>query len=397
MIEPAAPDPSPGPPALSPAVSTSIVGIFVILLAAAVYSVRDFVLPIVLASLVTLAFAPAVRNLRRHGVPPALSAVLLFAGVGLFVVAASTLLSDPIANMIQAAPDVVRQIRHWFSDLSRPFAALNQASREIEAAADGVQGTNPPQTVVVAQPGMIVWVAGTLAGVGTTLAAALVLLPFFLASGDSLKAKLVQLLPSLSSKKQSLRILRDTENEVSRYLLTTTAINATLGLLVGVVMLLTGMPNPILWAFGATLLNFIPWVGAWTGIALALAVAAITFPTPLQILLPPAGYILLSLTEGTVVSPLVLGRRLELSVVAILITLSLTTWVWGVIGAIIGVPLLVVVKVFCDRFPTLAPVAVLLSAEPTLHDETEADSAPLTALENPAPVELGEVVHAPPR
>jgi predicted PurR-regulated permease PerM len=127
------------------------------------------------------------------------------------------------------------------------------------------------------------------------------------------------------------------------------------------------------------LLNFVPYVGALTGITLALAVGAVTFSDLGQILLPALLYLAVQVVEGGFVTPYILGRRLELSSVAILITLALTTWVWGVVGAIIGVPLLVAIKVFCDHVPDLAPFGVFLAAEPTSEREEPEPAAALAA------------------
>jgi predicted PurR-regulated permease PerM len=217
---------------------------------------------------------------------------------------------------------------------------------------------------VLAQPGFLSWAADTLTGIGTTLGATLLLTVFLLASGDTFLQKIVRSVDSLSDKKRSLRIVYDVSYEVSRYLLTITAINLCFGILVGLAMAAYAMPNPIAWAVAATLLNYIPYIGAAIGIVLTAAVALITFPTLTMAALPPATYLALHLVEGNVFTPLTLGRRLELNSVAILIAVAFGGWMWGVVGALMGVPLLVVVKVFCDHFPRLATFGGFLSAEP---------------------------------
>jgi predicted PurR-regulated permease PerM len=106
---------------------------------------------------------------------------------------------------------------------------------------------------------------------------------------------------------------------------------------------------------------------------LATAVAIVTFPSLAEAALVPLSYLALQIIEGNFVTPLIVGRRLELNTVAILIFLSLTTWMWGIVGAIIGVPLLVVVKVFADNFPSLAPLAEFLSAETRTVEEADTE------------------------
>jgi predicted PurR-regulated permease PerM len=344
-------------------VSVAIIGTFTILLIGAVYYARSFFLPLILALLITLTFMPMVRYFHRRGVPPALTAVvsvLVVAGIG---AAAAVLLSDPIARMVSEAPQIMGQLRERFAFLQRPIEMLSAAGREVSqlaepAAADGTQ------KVVLAQPGFLSWAADTLTGIGTTLGATLLLSLFLLASGDTFLQKIVRSVDSLSDKKRSLRIVHDVSYEVSRYLLTITAINLCFGTLVGLAMAAYGMPNPVAWAVAATLLNYIPYIGAAIGIVLTAAVALISFPTVTMAILPPATYLALHLLEGSLITPLTLGRRLELNSVAILIAVAFGGWMWGVVGALVGVPLLVVVKVFCDHFGRLATFGAFLSAEP---------------------------------
>lgn len=362
-------------------VSASIVGTFLILLVGAVYYARGFFLPLVLAFLVALLFAPLVRTLSHRGVPAPMSAILLVILIGAGLALGAALLNEPIATMIAQAPQVIGEVRDKFAFLRRPFAMLNQAGREVQAIVDGA-GTQEAERVVIAQPGIIAWAAGTAAGIGTTLAATLVLAFFLLATGDDLRHKLVRMVRSLSDKKRALRVLRDIENEVSRYLTTITAINAGFGFCVGLAMYVLGMPNPLLWGVAAALLNFIPYLGGLIGIITAIAVSSVTFPGFAQAILPPLAYLALQFVESYLVTPTILGRRLELHIVPILVFLAFTTWMWGIVGAVIGVPLLVVVKVFSDNLPALAPLSGLLVADPASPEEPTSATAPADALGN---------------
>jgi predicted PurR-regulated permease PerM len=353
------------------------------------YYARSFFLPLALALLVTLAFAPLVRTLAHRGIPAAVSAIMLVIALGGGLATASAFLSEPVAQMVSEAPLVVREVRARFAFLREPFARLNAAGREVLALTDGGgggNGVNDPQRVVVVQGGLLAWAAGTVADIGTTFGATLILSVFLLASGDTLRQKLIRILPDLSGKKRSLRVLRDIENEVSRYLLTIAAINAGLGLCVGIAMAALGMPNPVLWGIAAGLLNFIPYVGPLIGIMLAGAVAIVTYPLLTVVVLPPIAYLTLQIIEGNFVTPMILGRRLELNTVAILILLALTTWMWGIVGTIIGVPLLVVIKVFSDNFPALTPLAEFLTAESDVADDNEPESMGATL--HPSPGQL---------
>ena len=362
---------NPGGSALPRFVQASIVGIFLILAVGAMYYARSFFLPLVLALLVRLVFAPLVHTLGRRGIPAALSAVMLVVALGSGMMAASAFLSKPVTEMVSGAPDAIKEVRARFAFLNEPFAKLSDAGQAVQAIDDGTQGANDPQRVVVVQSGLLAWAVGTAADVGATFGAMLILSVFLLASGDTLRLKLIRIPSGLSGKKRSLRVLADIENEVSRYLLTITAINAGLGLCVGIAMAALGMPDPLIWGIAAALLNYVPYVGGLLGLTLAFVVAVITFPSLAIAVLPPLAYLTLQLLEGYFVTPMILGRRLELNTVAILIVLSLTTWMWGIVGTIIGVPLLVVIKVFSDNFPALFPLAEFLSGEGRMDAESE--------------------------
>jgi predicted PurR-regulated permease PerM len=301
--------------------------------------------------------------------------VLLILALAAAIALGTTLISGPVSQIIGEIPSLADRVRERFDFLREPFARISEAGRQVQAITSGsTDQTTATQRVVVQQDsGLLGWIAGTAADFGTTFGATLILSLFLLASGTTLRSKLIRVLPDLSGKKRSLRVLRDIENEVSRYLLTISAINAGLGVCIGLSMAVLGLPNPLLWGIAGGLLNFIPYLGSLVGNVLATAVAIVTFPSLAEAALVPIVYLALQILEGNFVTPFIVGRRLELNTVAILIFLSLTTWMWGIVGAIIGVPLLVVVKVFADNFPSLAPLAEFLSAETHLVEEAETE------------------------
>jgi len=346
---------------LSKPVSFAIIGIFVILLIGAFYFARAFFLPVMLSLLVTLTFSPMVRYLRRHGVPSVISAILLvlalFGAFGL----ATYYLADPVSQVIADAPAIAQRMEERFAPLREPLRKMMSASAQLEEMAGAVLPTT--EKVVVAQPGLAAWAADTLGGLSTTLGATLVLVVFLLSSGDLFLHKLVRMLPTFSDKKRSVRVVHDVEFEVSRYLLTITAINICFGVAVAFAMVVLGMPNALLWGAAATVLNFIPYVGAAIGTGAALIAGLITYGSIGLALLPPAAYLLFHTIESAFITPLVVGRRLELNVVAIFISLAFWSWMWGIVGALIAVPILVVVKVFCDHFESLSKFGEFLSGD----------------------------------
>lgn len=373
---------SPAPIVMSRAVNVAIIGTFLILFFGVLYYARGFFLPLILALLITLAFMPGVRALARRGIPPVATAILVVIGIGASMVGLSLLLAEPTSRMLAEAPQIIEELRDRFGGKGA-LSNLVEATEQVQEMAEGADEPGAPQKVVLAQPGIISWAADTLSGIGGTLGATLLFVVFLLSSGDLFLQKLVRILPTLSDKKRSIRVVHDVESEVSRYLFTITLINFGFGAAVGLSMAAIGMPNPVLWGVGAALLNYVPYLGALVGMALAGAIGLITFPTLTMAALPPLAYFICNAIEGSVVTPLTLGRRLELNPVAILIALAFGGWMWGVVGALIGVPLLVVVKVFCDHFEGLAKFGEFLSGEPTVEVETPVPSVDHTAAGEP--------------
>jgi predicted PurR-regulated permease PerM len=353
-----APPPDRGLP-VPRAVMVPLVGIFVILLFGALYLAREIVLPVVLALLLAITFAPVVRNLQRRGVPPVLTAVALALGLALASLTGLYMLSGPVMQWVEIAPSIGKQVQYKLLPLRRPIAAVKELS---EAAEEMAEDSDPTvQKVDVKESVTLSWAAGSAAHFLGMAAFTLTLLLFLLASGQTVHEKIVRVVPTFKDKKRALRLIYDVEHDVSRYLLTVASINVVLGTVVATGMWLAGMPSPILWGVAAALLNFIPFLGAVVGMATVAVVAIVSFDTLSQASLPPLFYLAVTAIEGGIITPMIIGRRLAINTVAILLALALWAWLWGVVGALIAVPLLVAIKAFCDHFEELQDWGEFLS------------------------------------
>jgi len=337
-----------------------LIGMFLLMTAAALYFGRDFLLPVSLAFLFGLVLSPVVRSLKRRGIPEWMTAILLVVAVGAGIASGLYYLSGPVSKWIEDAPTIGRELHSKFADLRQPVEAVTEATKQVEKAAE----TEDPEAerVVLSEPGLLSRAASGAPEVVAQIGVTLVLLLFLLSSGDMFYEKLVKTLPTLTDRKMGVRIARTVEREVSRYLFTITLINAGLGVAVGTSMALIGMPSPLLWGILAALLNFIPYIGALIGVALAALIGVITYDSVWAGLLPPLIYLVLTMVEGQLVTPLTLGRRLEMNPVAIFLAIAFWGWLWGIVGALIAVPLLLVVKVFADHVEGLSALGEFLAA-----------------------------------
>jgi predicted PurR-regulated permease PerM len=116
-----------------------------------------------------------------------------------------------------------------------------------------------------------------------------------------------------------------------------------------------------MWGILVAVFNFVPYFGPGAGVFLLASVGLLTFDTLWKGLLPPVWYLLLHLLEANLITPVLLGRRFTLNPVVIFVSLIFWTWLWGVPGALLSVPILVSIKVVCDRIPAMSHVSELLS------------------------------------
>jgi predicted PurR-regulated permease PerM len=184
-----------------------------------------------------------------------------------------------------------------------------------------------------------------------------------LASGDLFLQKLVRVMPTMRDKKRAVEISSEIQQQISSYLLSVSVINFGLGLVVAGGLYWLGVPNAAMWGMLIALLNFVPYFGALAGVFLLAIVGVLTFDTLGKGLLPPAWYLLLHLLESNFITPVLLGRRFTLNPVIIFVSLIFWTWLWGLPGALLSVPILVSIKVICERMPSMSHVSELLTSE----------------------------------
>ncbi|WP_027166856.1 AI-2E family transporter [Mesorhizobium sp. WSM3224] len=341
-----------------------VIGIFILMTAAALYFARAFFMPVVLAFLLALTLTPIVRFLRKRGIPEVVSATLLVL-LSIFIFAvAGYLLSAPVIDLINNSYSIGQQLTERLAPLRRPLERVMDLAHQLEALTETSQEPGV-QKVAVAPSGVLSTAASNILEAGTSITIVFVLSLFLLASGTLFYEKIVQSFTSLTQKKRALRVVYDVEREISHYLLTVAMINMGLGTVIGLGLWGLGMPNPLVWGAAAALLNFLPYVGALMTILLVTVIALISFDTIAYALLAPAFVVLCDIVEGQFVTPMVVGRRLEINAVAIFIAIAFWSWLWGFVGALMAVPLLVVIKVFCDHFDGLSHVGNFLAAQHT--------------------------------
>jgi predicted PurR-regulated permease PerM len=338
--------------------SISLTGLFILAIFYTVYFMRSVLLPIILALLLSYLFRPVVRGLARLKIPLPLSSALILVGLLLVVCYGISALAAPTAGWLEKAPAGFAQLQHKLLPVKKSVAKVTQATGEIEK----LTSTSGEAKAVEVKRHPITEMFFMRTPEFVAEAVLLVILLYFLLVYDqAFIAKLVKLLPTLSDKKTAVAIANDIESQVSRYLFTITAINCCLGLAVGTTVGLLGLPNPVMWGVMVALLNFIPYLGAMTGIICMTVGAVLSFDSLGYALLFPAVYLAFGVLEGSFITPWIMGRSLTLNPVIILFSLTFWGWMWGIVGIILAVPILAAFKIFCAHIKPMEPLAEFLS------------------------------------
>jgi predicted PurR-regulated permease PerM len=341
--------------------SLALTGLFILACFYTLYLGREFFLPLVLALLLSFLLSPVVRWLKKIHIPEALSAIVMILGMlgllglGIFE------LATPAYSWIGQAPQSLHKVEGRLRDLKRPVQTMSKATEQVEKIAKvGGGADGSPKVQVSTQESLGARVFSQATGLAFDALVMFIFLYFLLASGDLFLRKLIKVLPSLADKKRAVEIAHQIETEISTYLTTITLINVGQGLAVWGVMALVGIPNPLLWGVLAAILNFVPFLGPLTMICVLAMVGFLTFPDLLHALMAPGAFLGLHILESYLVTPTIVGRRLTLNPVVIFLGLIFWGWLWGIAGAILAVPIMMVLKIFCEHSEALAPVGEFL-------------------------------------
>jgi predicted PurR-regulated permease PerM len=338
--------------------SIALTGLFILAVFYTIYFMRSILLPIVLALLLSYLLRPIVRGLAKLKIPLPVGAAVILIGLLALIGYGISALATPTVAWLQKAPAGLTELQHKLLPLKKSVAQVTQATGEIEKLATTTAETKTVE--VKRHPITETFFMRTPEFIASAVLS-LILLYFLLVYDQAFIAKLVKLLPTFSDKKTAVAIAHDIESQVSRYLFTITAINACLGLAVGTAVGLLGLRNPVMWGVMVALLNFVPYLGALTGIICMTIGAVLSFDSLGYALIFPSVYLAFGTLEGSFITPWVMGRSLTLNPVIILLSLTFWGWIWGIVGIILAVPILAAFKIFCAHIKPMEPLAEFLS------------------------------------
>jgi predicted PurR-regulated permease PerM len=337
-------------------------GLFALGVLAALYIASSIILPVVLAFVLNLLLQPGVRLLGRLHLPRAVGALLSILLVIVALVAFVAALSVPAANWAERLPEGIPRLEAHLQVMKGPIQALQKVIQQAEQAADAPPGRGSIVSVrrdLGITGALFAGTRSVLDGLFTTI----LVLYFLLVAGNIFLRRIVEILPTFSNKRQAVDISQQIQEDISAYLVTITAMNAAVGVTTALAMYLCGLGDPLLWGTAAFLLNYIPILGPLFGVCIFVLVGMLSFESLWWALLPPGLYFGIHLVEGERLTPMLLARRFTLNPVLIILSLVFWFWMWGVLGAILAVPMLAILKIISDRLRPLKALGHFLEGE----------------------------------
>jgi predicted PurR-regulated permease PerM len=352
--------------------STAVGVLAVIAVIAALYLARAFVVPLLIGILATYTLHPLVDWLKACRIPRPVGAALVLAVLAGSLSWIAFSLSDDAAAVIETLPEAARKLRQNLSiaRIGTPTALQNMqdAADEIQGAAADAGAKPGARATSIKITESTAWLrdyalaqSGLLATVVAQTPIVLLLTYFLLASGDHFRRKLVGFVgPSLSVKKDAVRILEEIDLQIQRYLLATLVSNALLAVCTWLAFEALGVERAGVWGFAAGVLHFIPYLGPAL-IALGSGMAGFLQFGSLFGALAVAGVsLLIAMAVGLTFMTWLQSRFAGVNAAVLFIALLFFGWMWGIWGLLLGAPLVAIAKVVCDRVESLKPAGALL-------------------------------------
>jgi predicted PurR-regulated permease PerM len=338
-----------GPLAWRGVTQAATIGIFIILFLAALNLARPIVLPVTVAFVATMLLSPLAERADAFRIPPLVTAIVLWLAVVAICYLVIDLVSAPVVEWINKAPDIGRSIQEKLQLLEQPLSSLRDI-RNAVLPSDSGKGMNVDLVAIVQQAvGFVTPALGQILIFFVTL--------FFMLLGRRrLRHVVVRYFRAHEARLRALRIMNDLERNLTGYLSVVALINAGVGIGSGIIAAVVGLPNPVAWGVLGFVLNFIPYIGAGIMELGMFLVGLVTFQSLTHAVIAPLLYIGMGLFEGQFMTPSVLGHRFTLNPLTVFLSLVFWSWMWGPVGAFLAAPLLIMGQVMVSHlFPKHMP------------------------------------------
>ncbi|HLG47589.1 MAG TPA: AI-2E family transporter [Reyranella sp.] len=331
--------------------------------AAVGFVARDFLIPTAGAVVLALILTPVANTLERIRLPPTAAAVVAVVLLGLVVAGILSLVIPSIADWAAQAPFLTLTLQRKLEGLRRSLAFMQELTSKVEqaASATAARTSDTAEKVVVNNHSLLGQLASTTPAVILQIAYAGVLAFMLLAHRNGHRRQILRIPVSFETRVRLARMMRDINERVGHYLFSLAVIYSCVAVLATVALALIGVPNAMMWGVLLGVASFVPFVGPPVVIALVALVGLLTFEDWPRIVAAPAILVLIHFAESQFVTPAFVSRRCSLNTVGVFVTIALLGWMWGAIGAIVAVPLLILLSTIAAHLPSLRWLEVLLS------------------------------------
>lgn len=334
----------------------AFIGVFV--LGVFLHELRSVLLPFVIAVLFSILFSPLVVNLKKRGIPTAVSLLVVLLTFALFLFLLSLLVYSSADSFVREFPKYEAKFTRI---LDNGFQIILDAAARMNLTLEDVQWNEAFHLSSLT--------SALTAGVGSFLNLlnylflVLLFMLFILAGSGELEEKLVAAFPP-SQAARITKVIRKIESRVRQYLLTKTLISLATGFLTFLVLWILGVDFPLIWGILTFLLNFIPNIGSMIAVAFPVALSFVQFDSIGQAILVLILLMVMQALMGNVLEPELMAFRMNLSALVVLVSLIFWGWLWGVLGMILAVPLMATVKIIFENVGPLQPIAILMGGSP---------------------------------
>jgi len=364
----------PEPIALQMPVDVRSVALSILAIAAVIMMLRymqEVFVPLVLGGLLFYALDPLVDWMERHKVPRALGASLVILALVGGLSSGAYALRFQVMAVVEQLPLAAQRFREAFRDQDGQAGTLSkmqEAAKEIEKTADSVAGNDARRGVTkvqIEEPAFAarayLW-AGSLGAVSLAGQALMVLLLtfFLLLSDDLFKRKLVEGIPTFARKKLTVQVLDQIADQIERFLLVQVFTSVVVGVATWAALWAIGLQQPAVWGLMAGVFNSIPYFGPVIVTGGLTVVAFLQFGTFTMALAVAGIALTITSLEGWLLTPTLLSRAANMNQVSVFVGLIFWSWIWGVWGMLLAVPMLMVVKSVCDHVEDLQSVGQFL-------------------------------------
>lgn len=326
------------------ATAWATIGIFVILALAAVYMMSIILIPVTLAVVVGMILGLAAEKLSKLGVPRVLNAVLLSLAVALAIFLVINALAGPLAKLAQEAPDFIQRT----SDRLMPYL---DRIKWLHISPETFQSSGPMSinTLLENSGNVLHVVSNNLTPAIVQILIFFAALLLFLVSRISLRKTIIMAFSNRPARLTTIRIINAVEQVLGFYFATASLIYAGIGVAMTVIAYVGGLSVPVLWGVFAFVASFIPFLGV-TMMTIALAIAGIITQSDIFFALAPAVvFFAVHLAVENLVFPAIMGRQWELNPFIVFFAIIFWTWMWGAVGAMLALPLSLIVMTVIDE------------------------------------------------